>query len=273
MGLRVNTNVASLTAQRHLQMTTRRLGQNYARLSSGLRIASASDDAAGLAISERMRSQIRSYNVAARNAQDGASLLQTAEAALNEVSDILNRMRELAMQAANGTLDTQDRATLDTEFQALDGEIQRIASSTEFNGLELLDGTLTSVPIQVGLHSGDTINVSATNMQSTQLGIDTLDVLSITNAETALGTLDTAINTVNSARGDLGASQNRMNSALTSILNARENLSAAESRIRDVDVASETADLTRNTIMQHAAGAILQLANGQPLVALGLLNG
>ena len=273
MGLRVNTNIASLTAQRHMTVITRRLGDNYARLASGLRIATAADDAAGLAISERMRSQIRSYAVAGRNAQDGISLVQTAEGALGEVSNILSRMRELAMQSANGTLDTVDRQTLDTEFQALDQEIDRIATSTEFNGISLLDGSSTGIPIQVGLDSGDTISVSGGDTQSAVLGIDTLALLDITQAETALEALDSAIGTINTSRGNLGASQNRMTSALSSILSARENLSAAESRIRDVDVASETADLTRNNIMQQASVSVLQQANVQPQIALSLLQG
>ena len=176
MGLRVNTNVASLNAQRNLYAVSSRLQGNYARLSSGLRIASASDDAAGLGISEKMRSQIRSYGVAARNTQDGISLAQTAEGSLNEVSNLLNRMRELAMQASNGTLDTEDRATIDTEFQALDDEINRIATQSEFNGIALLDGSSTSVSIQVGLDSGQTIAVGMVDAQSATLGIDSLDV-------------------------------------------------------------------------------------------------
>ena len=273
MGLRINTNIASLNAQRNLHTVTGRLNGNFARLSSGLRIAIAADDAAGLAISERMRGKILSYTVASRNAQDGISLVQTAEGALNEVSNILGRMRELAMQAANGTMDTVDRATLDVEFQALDAEVQRIATSTEFNGTNILDGILGSIPIQVGLDSGDTIVITSVNTQSATLGIDTLAVTSITLAETALGALDTAIQSVNTARGDLGATQNRMTSALASIFNARENLSAAESRIRDVDVAAETADLARNSIMQQAAVSVLQRANLQPQVALALLQG
>jgi flagellin len=271
MGLRVNTNVASLTAQKNLFEVTSRLQGNYARLSSGLRIATAADDAAGLGISEQMRAQINSYGVASRNAQDGISLAQTAEGALNEVSNILSRMRELAMQGANGTLDTDDRATLDTEFQALDDEINRIATQTEFNGISLLDNT-TGAVIQVGLDAGQTITVNTVDAQSATLGIDALDVTDITNASAALAALDTAITSVTTARGQLGADQNRLNSSLSSILNVRENLSAAESRIRDVDVASETADLTRNSIMQQAATAVLAQANMQPQLALSLLG-
>ena len=271
MGLRVNTNVASLTAQKNLFGVTSRLQGNYSRLSSGLRIATAADDAAGLGISEKMRSQIRSYGVAARNAQDGISLAQTSEGALSEVSNILNRMRELAMQSSNGTLDTADRQTLNTEFQALDDEVDRIATQTEFNGITLLDNS-NGVTIQVGLDSGQTINVSTVDTQSSALSIDTLDVLDTTNAATALEQLDSAIGDINTTRGQLGADQNRLGSALSSILNVRENLSAAESRIRDVDVASETADMTRNSILQQAATAVLAQANTQPQLALSLLG-
>ena len=273
MGLRVNTNIASLTAQRHMTVVTRRLGENYSRLASGLRIATAADDAAGLAISERMRAQIRSYGVAARNAQDGISLVQTAEGALGEVSNILSRMRELAMQSANGTLDTEDRETLDVEFQALTEEIDRIANTTEFNGIKLLDGTAGDIPIQVGLDSGDTIDVTGGDTQTSNLGLTSLDVDEVTDAQDALEYLDDAISSINTTRGNLGATQNRMTSALSSILNARENLSSAESRIRDVDVASETADLTRNNIMQQASVSVLQQANVQPQIALSLLQG
>ncbi len=273
MGLRVNTNIASLSAQRHMSVVTRRLQENYSRLASGLRISSAADDAAGLAISERMRAQISSFTVAARNAQDGISLAQTAEGALNEVSNILTRMRELAIQSANGTLSTNDRSTTDTEFQALDDEIERISRQTAFNSISLLDGATASVTIQVGINSGETIAVQLQDTTSATLGTSALDVTTSTNASSALALIDTAIDTINDARGTLGATQNRLSSALASILNAKENLSASESRIRDVDVASETADLTRNSIMQQAAVSVLQQANVQPQIALSLLQG
>ncbi|MBK7878552.1 MAG: flagellin FliC [Planctomycetes bacterium] len=273
MGLRVNTNIASLTAQRNLTTVSTRLGGNYSRLSSGLRIATAADDAAGLAISERMRSQIRSYGAAARNAQDGISLVQTAEGALNETSNILSRMRELAVQAANGTLSDTDRDTINQEVTALVSELDRIASSTDFNGIALLDGTSTTASIQVGLDSGETIDISLQDTTAGTLGVDTVDVGTAQDASDALADIDTAIDTVNTSRGSLGAAQNRLTSSYTSILNARENLSAAESRIRDVDVASETADLTRNSIMQQAAVSVLQQANVQPQIALRLLQG
>jgi flagellin len=272
MGLRINTNVASLTAQRNLSGISGRLQGNYARLSSGLRIATAADDAAGMGISEKMRSQIRSFDVAGRNAQDGISLAQTAEGALNEVSNLLGRMRELSVQAANGTLSTADRSTIDTEFQALDDEINRIATQTTFNGINLLDGSVTTTSIQVGINSAEVIDIVNQDAQSSNLSISSLDVTTSGNASAALAAIDSAIDTINTARGTLGSSMNRLSSAYSSILNARENLSAAESRIRDVDVASETADMTRNSILQQAATSVLAQANVQPQLALSLLG-
>ena len=272
MGLRVNTNVASLTAQRNLGSVTGRLQGNYARLSSGLRIASAADDAAGLGISERMRSLIRSLDSAGRNAQDGISLVQTAEGALNEASNILGRMRELAIQGANGTLGSEDLDTIQTEMDQLIEELDRISDTTTFNGIQLLDGSVATADIQVGVNSGDTISITLQDSSTATLGVDSIDVTAAGGAAAALADIDTAIDTVNTARGTMGASQNRLTSAYASIANARENLSAAESRIRDVDVARETADLTRNSIMQQAAVSILSQANVQPQLALSLLQ-
>jgi flagellin len=273
MGLRVNTNIASLTAQRNLSQVSTRLQGNYSRLSSGLRIARAADDAAGLGISERMRAQIRSYTSAERNAQDGISLVQTAEGALNEVNNILSRMRELAIQAANGTLSTTDRTTIDTEFQELVSEVSRIASTATFNGVSLLDGSTTSLTIQAGINSGEVITITLQDTTTTTLAVNNLDVQTSANAISTLTTLDNAIDTVVAARGALGSAQNRLLSSVASITNTRENLSAAESRIRDVDVATETADLTRNSILQQAAVAVLGQANVQPQLALRLLQG
>ncbi|MCC6408135.1 MAG: flagellin FliC [Planctomycetes bacterium] len=272
MGLRVNTNVAAMTAQRNLGAVTGRLQGNFARLSSGLRIATAADDAAGLGISERMRAQIRSFTVAGRNAQDGVSLAQTAEGALQETGNILTRMRELSVQAANGTLTSTDRATLDTEFQALVSEIDRISSQTTFNGVALLDGSSTGLSIQVGVNASETINVALQDSSASTLSISTLDVTNVTNANSAISAIDAAIDTVSQFRGDLGAAQNRLTSTIASITNTRENLSAAESRIRDVDVALETSDLTRNSILQQAAVSVLSQANVQPQLALSLLG-
>lgn len=266
-----------MTAQRNLSVSSGRLQGNFSRLASGLRIATAADDAAGLAISERMRSQIKSYNVAGRNAMDGVSLAQTAEGALGEVSGILTRMRELTMQSANGTLSSSDRATLDNEFDQLKDEVDRIANTTVFNGINLLDGSAsTGIPIQVGIGNSltnDVINVTLDSTSTSQLSIATADLNTITAAQSALASIDSAIGAVNDARGVLGAQQNRMQSSLRSIQVQRENLSASESRIRDVDVAMETADLTRNSIMQQAATSILQQANVQPQIALSLLQG
>ncbi|MCC7011029.1 MAG: flagellin FliC [Planctomycetes bacterium] len=273
MGLRVNTNIASMNAQRNLSSVSVRLMGNFKRLSSGLRIATAADDAAGLGISERMRSQIRSYGAAQRNAQDGISLVQTAEGALNEVNGILNRMRELSIQASNGTLTTADRATLNTEYQELINEIERIASTATFNGVDLLDGTTTSLDIQAGINSSEVITISLQDATSTSLSINSLSVATVAGATASLSVIDAAVDTVTTARGALGSAQNRLQSAISSISNAQENLAAAESRIRDVDVATETADLTRNTIMQQAAVAMLAQANVQPQLALNLLQG
>jgi flagellin len=272
MGLRVNTNVAAMTAQRNLGSVTGRLQGNFARLSSGLRIATAADDAAGLGISERMRAQIRSFTVAGRNAQDGVSLAQTAEGAMQETGNILTRMRELSVQAANGTLTTTDRATLDTEFQALSAEIDRISTQTTFNGVSLLDGSATGLSVQVGINASETISVALQDASSSTLGVSGEDVTSVTNANSAIAAIDSAIDTISTARGALGAAQNRLNSTIASITNTRENLSAAESRIRDVDVALETSDLTRNSILQQAAVSVLSQANVQPQLALSLLQ-
>ena len=271
MGLRVHTNVFSLTAQRNLSGVSSRLGGNFARLSSGLRIATAADDAAGLGISERLRAQVRSLQQAGRNASDAISLTQTAEGALGEVNSNLVRMRELATQAANGTLNTGDRAVLDAEFQSLVEEIDRVANQTTFNGVQLLDGSTTTLTMQVGAESGETIDVAFEDVTAGTLGIST-DITNATNASAALDLIDTAIDTVTSLRGGLGASQNRFQSTVRSIANVAENLSGAESRIRAVDVAAETADLTRNSILQQAAVSVLAQANVQPQLALGLLG-
>jgi flagellin len=272
MGLRVNTNLAALTAQRNLSAVSSRLEGNFSRLSSGLRIATAADDAAGLGISERMRSNIRALAVASRNAHDGLSVTQTADGAIQEVSNNIARLRELAVQASNGTLSTADRSTLDAEFQTLISEIDRVASQTSFNGLNLLDGSLPTMDIQVGANAGETITVNMADVTTATLGLTGLDLTSAANAGTAITAIVSATDTVASARGTLGAAQNRMSSAIASIANARENLSAAESRIRDVDVAYETSDLARNSILQQAAVSVLAQANAQPQLALQLLQ-
>ena len=275
MGLRVNSNIASLNAQRSLSTTTDRLQANYRRLSTGLRISTASDDAAGLAISERFRAQVRSTTQAIRNAQDGISLTQTGEGALNEVSSILIRMRELSIQASNGTVSAADRATLNQEFDDLINEIDRIAQSTTFNGVRLLDGTGSTITFQVGTGTTtgiDTIQLSTSDTLASTLGLATLDIGSSGNPTLAINQLDAAINAVSRVRGQFGAAQNRLTTTIANLQIQTENLSAAESRIRDVDVANETSSLTRNSILQQAAISILAQANTQPQAALQLLQ-
>jgi flagellin len=276
MGLRVNSNIASLNAQRSLSQTTDRLQANYRRLSTGLRISTASDDAAGLAISERFRGQIRSTGQAIRNAQDGISLTQTGEGALNEVSSILIRMRELAIQASNGTVSAADRSTLNEEFGDLIDEIDRIAKSTTFNGVSLLDGTGSTITFQVGVGTAagiDTIQLSTSDTLASTLGLSSLDIGSTGTPTIAIAALDLAVNSVSRVRGQFGAAQNRLTTTIANLQIQSENLSAAESRIRDVDVAVETASLTRNSILQQAAISILSQANTQPQAALQLLQG
>ena len=275
MGLRVNTNVTSINAQRNLSTVTERLGNNFRRLSTGLRISSAADDAAGLAISERLRSQVRSLEQGKRNANDGISLVQTAEGALNEVSSILTRLRELAIQSSNGSVSNADKETLDEEFQSLVSEVNRIGRSTEFNGIKLLDGSSTSVNFQVGFGTTtniDTLAVSLAAALSTSLALQSLDIGSGGVTTTAITNIDAAINKISSLRGSLGAIQNRLGSTINNLAIQVENLSSAESRIRDVDVAYETAQLTRNNILQQASISVLAQANAQPQSALQLLG-
>ncbi len=273
MSLRVNTNIYSMTAQKNLANHSNQLQSSFARLSSGLRIVSAADDPAGLGISERMRSEIRSLEMAQRNAQDGISLVQTAEGALSEANANLVRMRELAIESANGTLSTADRTSLNAEFTELLAELDRIATTTTFNGTSLLDTAGNTVDIQTGVNSGETITITLEDAQTTALGINALTITDVATSSAALLPIDLAIDAVVAVRGNLGASQNRMSSAMRSIATSVENLAAAESRIRDVDVASETARLTRNQIMQQAAASILAQANTQPQIALSLLQG
>jgi flagellin len=275
MGLRVNTNSVSINAQRNLASVTEKLAANFRRLSTGLRISTAADDAAGLAISERLRAQVASLDQAKRNANDGISLVQTAEGALNEVSSILVRLRELAVQSANGSVSNQDKNTLEQEFQSLTDEVNRIGRSTEFSGIKLLDGSTSAVTFQVGKGTTagiDTISVSLSASLSTSLSLNSLNIGSGGSTSTAITNIDAAINTVSSLRGSLGAVQNRLGSTINSLAVQVENLSAAESRIRDVDVAEETANLTRNQILQQACIAVLSQANALPQAALRLLN-
>ena len=274
MGLRVNTNVASLTAQRNLSNTTTELQRSLARLSSGLRITRASDDAAGLAISERFRADVRSLQQAQRNGLDGVSALQIAEGALNEVSGILTRLRELAIQSASDSVGDSERTVLNNEFTALVGEISRIGAVTEFNGQTLLDGTTTTLNFQIGINAttNDQISITSVDATATGLSLTGAGIATSGAASTALATVDAAIDTVSANRGSFGVVQNRLESAIRSIAVAVENTAAAESRIRDVDVASETAILTRNQVLQQAGISVLSQANFSSQNALALLQ-
>lgn len=279
MALSINTNVASLNAQRNLSVSQSQLNKSMQRLSSGLRINSAADDTAGLAISENLRGQVRSMNQASRNANDGVSMIQTAEGALNETSAILVRMRELAQQASTGTVGTTEKGYVQAEFSKLSSEIDRISKTTEFNGTQLLDGsistTTTKMDFQIGTRNttDDRIGFTAGKMDSSSMGLtSSIKVDTAANAQTALTAIDAAIASVSSTRGDLGATQNRLQSTINNLQVASENTSAAESRIRDVDVASETATMTRNNILTQAGTAILAQANQSPQAALKLLG-
>ncbi|MFT4703489.1 MAG: flagellin [Bradymonadia bacterium] len=272
MAVNIHTNVTSLQAQRFLGANSMAQAKNVQKLSSGFRINSASDDAAGLAISEEMRADLRSMQQAGRNANDAVSMIQTAEASMGDVSSILGRLRELAMQSASdGVTDTQ-RGYIDTERTELVAEIDRIAGDVEYNGIALLDGTL-SAEFQIGLDSGDTITVDqGTAIDSAGLGVDATDFLTRTDAEAALALIDTAIESVSGFRASFGAKQNRMESVTSNIQVSYENLSAANGRIRDVDVASEMAALTKNQILVQASTAMLSQANAFPQTALSLLG-
>ncbi len=277
MGLRVNTNTASINAQRNLSNSTGNLQKSLQRLSSGLRITRAADDAAGLAISEGFRADIRSISQAKRNANDGISLLQVGEGALNEVSGILIRQRELAIQAANGTLGSDERTTIDNEFQDLTAEINRISAVTEFNGTDVLAAGGSTV-FQIGTDNtaNDRISVASVDARASSIGLGSAGsaaaVSTLTGAQDALASIDSAIANVASLRASFGTVQNRLESAIRSLAVAEENTSAAESRIRDVDFASETANLTRNQVLQQAGISVLSQANVSTQSALSLLG-
>jgi len=273
----VVSNLSSLNAQRHLSKTQGRLSQNIARLSSGLRINRAADDASGLAISDQLRTQVKGLSQASRNSNDGISLIQTAEGALNEVFGVLNRMRELSVQAANeGTMDTTQRGYLAQEFDLLESELDRIVNVTEYNGQKLIDGSVsTGVSFQVGMRNtgNDRISVSLASVTGTQLGMNDESLSTSTGAQKAIAAIDVAIQTINTQRGTLGATQNRLEMTISNLGSMRENLQAADSRIRDVDVAEETAAMSRNQILSQAGTSVLAQANQLPQSALSLIGG
>jgi len=275
MALRINNNVSALMAQKNLNRSSQALSQNYNRLSSGLRITRAADDAAGLGVSENLRADITSAGVAMRNVNDGVSVSSTAEGALGETHSILNRMRELSMQSANEVLGDTERGYLQTEFVELQAEIDRLATDTEFNGNVLLDGTFSAgMSVQVGFDSGDTIDLVMVDADSVALGVDTAvaEVTTAADAVASLALIDTAIESVSDARATLGATQNRLYHAYANLEVTTENLTAAESQIRDVDFASESAQLTKNQILTQAGISVLAQANFAPQAALSLLG-
>jgi flagellin len=273
MALTVNTNIASLNAQRNLTNSQSALNTSLQRLSSGLRVNSAKDDAAGLAIAERMNAQVRGLTVGIRNAGDGISLAQTAEGALGSVTEALQRMRELAVQSSNATNSDADRTSLNAEYTALASEINRIIDTSQFNGSFVLAVDAGAQSFQVGANVGEAISVTTKNM-TTGLALYAApgDILSVANAQIAIDGVDTALDTVNSERATLGAAQSRMEIAVRSLETARENTAAARGRIVDADFAAETANLTRASILQQAGVAMLAQANTLPQAALALLQ-
>ena len=279
MGFRIMTNVTSITGQRHMRNTRRLLDQSLERLSSGYRINKAGDDAAGLAISEKLRAKIRGLVQAQRNANDGISLIQTAEGGLNEIQNILVRMRELGVQAASDTIGPKERVYLDNEYQALKNEVDRIANGTDFNGTQLLDGTGGILDFQVSTGGENLLGVDRISFEAwkadaktDRLGIRDLAVDTKQASQQSLAAIDGALDHVSAIRGDLGAIQNRLTSTINNIGITVENLSAANSRIKDVDVADESSEMTRNNILMQAGTSVLQQANSLPKMALQLLQ-
>ena len=275
MAVIVRTNVSSLDAQRQLARTQMESGKTFQRLGSGYRINSAADDAAGLGISEAMNAQIRSFAVALRNANDAVSMVQTADGAAGQIHDIIGRLRELAVQSSNGALQATDRANLDTEFQTLSAEIDRISNVTLFNGVSLLSGAQAAVKFQVGINTtaSDQVSVLFGGVSAATLGLNASKVDSVANAQTAINSVDAAIQTLSTMRENWGAAMNRLDGAVSNIQSMSTNLSAAHSRIKDADIAQETADMSRNSVLSQAGAAILTQANQAPQLALSLLKG
>jgi len=273
------TNISSVTGQRHMRNTRRLLDQSLERLSSGFRINKAGDDAAGLAISEKMRAKTRGLMQAQRNANDGISLIQVAEGGLNEIQNILIRMRELGVQAASDTIGPKERIYLDNEYQALKAETDRIANSTDFNGTQLLDGTGGTLDIQVNTGGENLLGVDRITFDAfkadanvDKLGLTDLGLDTKPGAQETLSVVDDAIDYISSIRGDLGAIQNRLVSTINNIGISVENLSAANSRIKDVDIADESSELTRNNILMQSGTSVLMQSNQVPKMALQLLQ-
>jgi len=271
MGLRINTNVAALNTSRVLRNSTADLNKSLERLSSGLRINRAADDAAGLAIAESFRSQVNGSQVAQRNAQDGVSLVQTAEGALSETTNILQRIRELAVQAANGTQSTDNRVALNNEVRQLLQQIDDIALDTEFNGIRVLSANQT-VTLQTGPFTSQVLGVAVGGAKTGDLGVSTVAISSVALAVSTISTIDRAINSVNALRSDLGAIQNRLEFTISTLSIQEENAAASESAIRDADIAQETIQFTRNQILVSSGTSVLAQANIVPQSALQLLG-
>ncbi len=269
--MRINNNIMAMNANRQLGINNSGVAKSLEKLSSGYRINRAGDDAAGLSISEKMRAQIRGLNMASKNAQDGISLIQTAEGALDEVHAILQRVRELAVQAANDTNVDVDREYLQAEVAQLLEEVDKISDRTEFNTQKLLDGSFSG-KFHIGANQGQNMDISITAMTASDLGIDAVDLTSQSGADSAIASIDTALNTVSEQRSALGAIQNRLEHTIKNLDNAAENLQAAESRIRDVDMAKEMMEFTKQTILQQAATAMLAQSNQVPQTVLQLLR-
>ena len=276
MALVINHNMSSINAQRNLAATGRALSSSFEKVSSGLRINKAADDAAGLGVAENLEAQSRSAKVAMRNTNDGISVVQTAESATTEVSNIIKRMRELAVQSSSETLASTERGYIQDEFAELSAEVDRIAAVTEFNGIKLTNGSnTTGVAVQVGVNnsSNDRISITLGDLRATALGVDTtaMSLNSVASARTAITALDTGLDAVNSIRSSYGATQNRLSDALSNMEVYSENLTAAESQIRDLDFASETANMAKQQIMQQAGMSVLAQTSSAQQGVLSLI--
>ncbi len=275
MSMFIRTNTSSLEAQRQLSRSSMEQSKVFQRLSSGYRINSASDDAAGLGITESMNAQLRSFSVAERNAMDGISMAETADGASSQIHEILSRLRELAVQSSNGALQAGDRTNLNTEFTTMRAEIDRISNVTQFNGINLLSGASNNVDFQVGINTtvDDHVTVAFGGVSSTALAINASAVDSVANSQTAITDLDAAIQAMSTRREGFGASINRLQSSVANIASMKTNLSAAHGRIKDVDVAEESASMAKLQVLTQAGATVLQQANQAPQLALSLLKG
>ena len=275
MALIINNNPASISAQRNLSVNTNQLGRSVERLSSGLRITRAADDAAGLGLSESLRAQIRSINQSVRNSSDGISLTQIADGAASTIGNLLSRLRELSSQSASGTVGNTERSYIDQEFVALRSEIDRIAQVTEFNGQALTSGSTISFSIAIGFRSGagNSLSLDLHDITTSSLGIGSVNVSTSANASSALANIDSAISAIATARAEYGSIQNRFEATIANLQVTSENLTAAESRIRDADIAHETSVFTKNQILVQTGISVLAQANNLPKQALALLQG